>query len=88
MNLLATFTAYKALKTQYKEIEEQLKTKQAEIEQYMKEKDTTKLVCGQYTAIITECTKRSLDEKMIRELFPDVAEKAEKVTTYNRFSVK
>ena len=54
----------------------------------MAEKETDKLICGQYVATITECTKKSLDEKMIRELFPEVAQKAEKVTTYNRFTVK
>ena len=88
INLLATLTQYKALKAQQDAIEAQLKEKRAEIENYMKEKETNKLTCGQYIATITECTKKSLDEKLIREQFPEVAEKAEKVTTYNRFTVK
>lgn len=87
-NLLATLTQYKALKAQIENLEAQLKEKRTEIEEYMAEKETNKITCGQYIATITECTKKSLDEKMIREQFPEVAQKAEKVTTYNRFTVK
>ena len=87
-NLLATLTSYKALNAQYKALEAQMKEKRAEIEAYMKEKGTDTLTCGQYVATITECTKRSLDEKLIKELYPEIAKEAEKVTTYNRFTVK
>lgn len=87
-NLLATLTQYKALKAQLDSLETQLKEKRAEIESYMQEKGTDKLTCGQYIATITECTKRSLDEKFIKENYPNVAKEAEKVTTYNRFTVK
>lgn len=87
-NVLATLTQYKALKAQIEALEAQLKEKRTEIEDYMKEKGTDKLTCGQYIATITECTKKSLDEKLIREQFPDVAKVAEKVTTYDRFTVK
>ena len=87
-NLLATLTSYKALNAQYKALEAQMKEKRAEIEAYMKEKGTDTLICGQYVATITECTKRSLDEKLIKELYPEIAKEAEKVTTYNRFTVK
>lgn len=87
-NLLATLTQYKALKAQLDALEAQLKEKRTEIEEYMKEKGTDKLTCGQYIATITECTKRSLDEKFIKENYPEVAKEAEKVTTYNRFAVK
>ena len=87
-NLLATLTQYKATKAQIEALEAKLKEQRAEIETYMAEKKTTKLTCGQYIATITECTKTSLDEKMIRAMYPDVAKEAEKVTTYNRFTVK
>lgn len=87
-NLLATLTQYKALKAQLDSLETQLKEKRTEIEEYMKAKGTDKLTCGQYIATITECTKKTLDEKLIKELYPEVARKAEKVTTYNRFTVK
>ena len=87
-NLLATLTQYKALKAQLDSLETQLKEKRTEIEEYMKAKGTDKLTCGQYIATITECTKRSLDEKFIKERYPAIAEEAEKVTTYNRFTVK
>ena len=87
-NLLATLTQYKAIKAQIESLEAQLKEKRIEITDYMSEKGTTKLTCGQYVATVTECTKRSLDEKMIRELYPEVAEATEKVTTYERFTVK
>ena len=87
-NVLATLTQYKALKAQIDALEAQLKEKRTEIEDYMKEKGTDKLTCGQYIATITECTKKSLDEKLIREQFPEVAMVAEKVTKYDRFTVK
>ena len=87
-NVLATLTQYKALKAQMDSLEAQLKEKRDEIETYMASKGTDKLVCGQYIATITQCTKKSLDEKLIREQFPEVAQKAEKVTSYNRFTVK
>lgn len=87
-NLLVTLTQYKSLKAQIDALEEQLKEKRSEITEYMKEKGTSKLTCGQYIATVTECTKKSLDEKLIREQFPEVAEKAERVTTYERFTVK
>lgn len=87
-NLLATLTQYKAIKAQIEALEATLKEKRAEITDYMEEKGTNKLTCGQYVATITECTKRTLDEKLIREQFPEVAAAAEKVTTYDRFIVK
>lgn len=87
-NLLATLTQYKAIKAQIEALEAQLREKRTEITDYMAEKNTSKLTCGQYIATITECTKRTLDEKMIREFYPEVAEATEKVTTYERFTVK
>ena len=87
-NLLATLTQYKAIKAQIEALEAQLKEKRTEITDYRAEKGTTKLTCGQYVATITECTKTTLDEKRIREEYPEVAEATEKVTTYERFTVK
>lgn len=87
-NLLATLTQYKALKAQIDSLETQLKEKRTEIETYMQEKGTDKITCGQYIATITECTKKTLDEKIIREQFPEIAKQAEKITKYNRFAVK
>ena len=87
-NLLATLTQYKAIKAQIENLEAQLKEKRMEITDYMAEKNTTRITCGQYIATITECEKRSLDEKKIRELYPEVASATEKVTTYERFTVK
>ena len=87
-NLLATLTQYKAIKAQIEALEATLKEKRTEITDYMAEKGTTKIVCGQYVATITEVTKTSLDEKKIREEYPDVAEATEKTTTYERFTVK
>ena len=87
-NLLATLTQYKATKAQIEALEAKLKEQRAEIETYMAEKNTTKLTCGQYIATITECTKTSLDEKLIRSQYPEIAKEAEKTTTYNRFTVK
>ena len=88
INLLATLTQYKATKAQIEALEAKLKEQRTAIEQYMQGKNTNKVTCGQYIATITECTKTSLDEKLIRTLYPEVAKEAEKVTTYNRFTVK
>ena len=88
MNLLATLTQYKALKAQIDALEAQLKEKRTEITDYMANKGTNKLTCGQYIATITEVTRTSLDEKIIREKYPEVASEAEKTTTYERFTVK
>lgn len=87
-NLLATLTQYKALKAQIDALEATLKEKRAEITEYMEKKGTDKLTCGQYIATITSCTKTSLDEKKIREEFPEVAAACTKTTTYDRFTVK
>lgn len=87
-NLLATLTKYKATQAQLDSLTALLKEQRAEIETYMKEKGVDTLTCGQYVAKIIPCTKKSLDEKKIRELFPDVAQATEKVTEYNRFMVK
>ena len=88
MNLLATLTEYKAIKAKIEALEAQLKEKRTEITDYMAEKGTAKLTCGQYIATITECEKRTLDEKRIRELYPEIAKETEKDTTYERFTVK
>ena len=87
-NLLITLTEYKSMKAKYKAMEEELKAMENDIKQYMKEQETNKLTCGQYVATITECTRKTLDEKAIRELFPDIAKEHEKITTYERFLVK
>jgi len=88
MNILATLTQYKSIKSQIDALESELKTKREEITNYMAEKGTAKLTCGQYIATITEVSRTSLDEKKIRELYPEIAKETEKVTTYERFTVK
>ena len=87
-NLLATLTQYKAIKAQIEALEAQLKDKRAEITEYMTEKGTTRITCGQYVASVTTCTKTGLDEKRIREEYPEVAAACTKTTTYDRFTVK
>lgn len=88
-NLLATLTHYKALKAEEKRLSDELKAIQNEIIEYMKttENENT-LVCGQYVATLTECSRKGIDEKALREKLPDVAKEFEKVTTYTRFAVK
>ena len=87
-NVLATLTEYKAIKAQIEALEAKLKEKRTEITDYMAEKDTKKLTCGQYVVTITECHKTSLDEKLIRELYPEVASATEKTITYEQLRVK
>lgn len=87
-NLLATLTQYKAIKAQMDALKDQLEGIKTEITDYMTEKDTKKLTCGQYVVTIIECTKTSLDEKKIRELYPEVASETEKTITYEQLRVK
>ena len=87
-NLLATITTYKAKKAEADKLMKEADKIKAELIGYMKEKETTSIVIGQYTLTITECTKTSIDEKLLRERYPDIAQEAEKVTTYERFTAK
>lgn len=87
-NLLATITAYKAKKAEAEKLAKEVEKMKSELVQYMNEKATNSIICGQYVLTITECQKHSLDEKGIREKFPEIANEFEKITTYNRFTVK
>lgn len=87
-NLLATITAYKAKKAEADRLTREAEAMKAELLEYMEDKNETVIKCGQYVLTITECTKTSLDEKALREQFPAIAKDFERVTTYNRFSVK
>lgn len=86
-NLLATITEYKALKAQAESLLEKANEKKEELINYMQGKELEKLTCGQYTAKLITCTKKSLDEKFIRLNYPEVAKQAEKETEYKRFTV-
>lgn len=87
-NVLAAITSYKATKAQADALQKQAEKLKAELMDYIKSKECNTIVVGQYTLTITECVKRSLDEKAIREQFPDVAQATEKTTVYERFTVK
>ena len=89
MNIIATLTHYKALKAQMDSIKEELDSIKSDVIDYMASNDCNgKMTVGQYTVTITECTKTSLDEKAIRERFPDIAKEYERKTVYDRFVVK
>ena len=86
MNILITLTEYKTKKAKLEELKAEIESLKNDIVEYMG--DEKKLVVGQYTATITDCTKNTLDEKAIRAELPDVAEKYNRVTEYTRFTVK
>ena len=89
MNIIPTLTHYKALKAQLDSIKEELDSIKSDVIDYMIANDCKgKMVVGQYTVTVTECTKTSLDEKAIRERFPDIAKDFERKTVYDRFIVK
>lgn len=87
-NLLATITKYKAVKAEADKLTKEAEAMKAELLAYMTGKNETVIKCGQYVLTITECTKTGIDEKALREQFPAIAHEFEKVTTYNRFTVK
>ena len=93
-NVLATLTAYKAKKAEAEKLEKELENMKTEIMSYVLDKverdakGKATYICKPYTVTVTECTRTALDEKAIRELFPEIAKEHEKVTVYDRFSVK
>lgn len=87
-NLLATITAYKAKKAEAEKLTREAEAMKAELIEYMAGKHENVIKCGQYVLTITECTRTGIDEKSLREQFPAIAQEFEKVTTYNRFTVK
>lgn len=87
-NLLISLTEYKAKKNQLDALKAELDAMKAELINYMNEKETDVLVCGAYKATLTHCVKTSLDDKAIREAFPDIAKQFERSTPFDRFTVK
>lgn len=87
-NLLATITKYKDIKAEAEKLAREAEAMKAELLEYMTGKNETVIKCGQYVLTITECTKTGIDEKALREQFPNIASDFEKVTTYKRFTVK
>ena len=89
MNMLAILTHYKKLKADKARIDDELKAIQSDVVDYMVANGYDgKMECGQYTAVVTECTKKSIDEKAFREKFPELAEEFTRTTEYTRFTVK
>lgn len=88
MNILVKLTQYKAEKARIDRALKALEESKAEIVQYMEEHGTREVDCTSVKAVLTECRKVSLDEKAIRAELPEVAEKYNRVTVYDRFSVK
>lgn len=94
MNVLATLTAYKSKKAELDAMKKELDAMKEQIVDYVlskvdrDEKGKATYVCKPFTVTVTECKRIGLDEKTIRELFPDIAKEHETVTVYDRVTVK
>lgn len=93
-NVLMYLTQYKARKAQLDTLKAEVESMKAEITSYVLSKvnrddsGKARYVCGQYVVTVAECSRTSLDEKAIRELFPDIAKEHENITTFDRLTVK
>lgn len=85
-NIMATLTAFLAVKNRIEQEEKQLAELKETILEYMG--DNEELIIGQYKATNKTCVRKGIDEKMLKELFPAVASAVAKETEYKRFIVK
>ena len=85
-NIMATLTAFLAVKNRIEQEEKQLAELKETILEYMGDKE--ELIIGQYKATYKTCVRKGIDEKKLKELFPAVASSVEKETEYKRFTVK
>ena len=92
-NLLAFLTAFKAKKTQLKNLEKEVETMQSELLGYIGENYTKdengkiRFTIGQYTVTLTECERESVDKKQLEEKYPEIAKEVKKISTYDRLTV-
>lgn len=86
LSLLALLTAYKAEKARIDEREKELESMKEEIIARMNGQET--VVCGQYKAENKPVSRTTIDGKSLRADMPEVADKYEKTTVYNRFTVR
>lgn len=93
-NVLAYLTEYKAKKAELDRLDEEVKAMKKEITDYVlskverDEKGKAKYTCKPFTVTVTLCKRIGLDEKTIRELYPQIAKENETVTEYDRVTVK
>ena len=90
-NVLAFLTEYKSKRAELDELKKLVDGMKDELTEYVlsrDEKGKATYTCKPFVVTITECTRTGLDEKTIRELFPDIAKEYETVTTYDRVTVK
>ena len=92
-NLLAFLTKYKALKAKEDELHSEVESMKSELltyigNNYAREDGKIKFTCGQYIVTLTEVARNGIDEKALKEKFPEVASQVAKITTYDRLAVK
>ena len=93
-NVLATLTEYKSKKAELESLKAEVESMKKEITEYVlskverDEKGKASLTCKPFTVTVTLCKRTGLDEKAIRELFPEIAKEHETITEYDRVLVK
>lgn len=91
---LAFLTTYKSKKAELDALEEEVKEMRKQITDYVlskvsrDEKGNAKYTFKPFVLTVTHCKRAGLDEKAIRELFPEIAKEHETVTEYDQLRVK
>ena len=92
-NVLAYLTSYKSKVATKKALEKEIDEMKAVISDYVlskvsrDDKGKATVTVKPFTVSVTACKRCGLDEKTIRELFPEIAKEHEKVTVYDRVTV-
>ena len=85
MNII-TLTHYKATAAKIKELEKELDALKSEIISEMN--INTEIRVGQYSVSYKEIARTDIDKASLKNDLPDVFEKYEKTTTYNKLLIK
>lgn len=94
MNILATLTEYKSKKAELESMKAELESMKAEITEYVlskverDEKGKAVYTCKPFTVTISERKRTGIDEKALKELYPDIAAELETVTVFDRMDIK
>ena len=84
-NIMATITEYLAEKNRITIAEKHLEELKTDILDYMGENE--ELIIGQYKATNKTCTRKGVDGKLLKELYPEIANEVATETTYKKFTV-
>ena len=79
--------AFLALKKQIAELTKQLDTQKEELRSHL-EFGANKLVVGEHSITVKQCTRSAVDTKALQAAHPKLAEKFMKITNYETVTIK